>query len=49
MKQVMIITNPHPVLIQDLVSALYEQFSGQDGVLILSAQAISLIIEQTNG
>ena len=49
MKQVMIVTNPHPVLIQDLVSSLYEQFSGHEDVLIVSAQAVSLILEQTKG
>lgn len=49
MKQIMVITNPHPVLIQDTVSALYGLFTGHDDVLILSAQAVSIILEETKG
>lgn len=49
MKQVMVITNPHPILIQELVSSLYDIFSGCDDVLVLSAQAVSLILESSKG
>lgn len=49
MKQIMVITNPHPVLIQDVMTSLYSLFLGHEDVLILSAQAVSMILEEAKG
>ena len=49
MKQVMVISNPHPSVIQDVMTNLYNAFMGAEDVLILSAQAVSMILHETKG
>lgn len=49
MKQVMIITNPHPTNIQSLVESLTQEFSGANDAIVLSAQAVGLVLESAKG